>query len=161
MILRPDDLLVAGPGRWERSAIAEAWAQCFRWLRAALASPQILRAGVLVGIPGAGKTTWSGVNDRVDTCLHDAVWADPRRRAQLAARVHAAGKTAIAIWVRTPIDVCLLRNAARPEWRRVPEDAMRSAAALLDRFPPSRAEGWDAVSIVDGTSSVRQAPVPI
>ncbi len=152
LVIRPDDLLKQGPGRWNRDDVAEAWAECARRLRAALLDPAVLVVGPMVGAPGSGKTTWSDRVERDGWVLHDAVWANPRRRAKLAARIRRAGKRPVAVHVVTPLALCLARNDARPPWRRVPEATLRRDALQIRLWPPSWREGWDAVEVVDGTA---------
>lgn len=151
-VLRPDDLLPQGEGRWTRETVAEAFATCARALRdEVLPDPAIARVLVLIGIPGAGKTTWAAAQpDDPAAVLYDVVNADPARRAALARKIRAAGKAAIAVHVVTPVAVALERNAARPSWRRVPEQFVRRVASQLLARPPSPAEGWSAVVVVRG-----------
>ena len=151
MIVRPEALLEQGPGRWTKERVAGAWAEASRRFRSALADPSIVHAGAMIGIPGAGKTTWSDRHDRDGLVLFDAVWADPRRRAALARRIRMAGKVPIAVWVRTPLPLAIQRNAARPDWRRVPESFVRRAAASLLACPPTIREGWQQITMVDGS----------
>ncbi len=142
-------MLTRGPGRWNRPDVAEAWAQSFRMFREALLDPVFEAAGILVGVPGAGKTTWADKHDRAGVVLFDAVWANPARRRSMAGRIRAAGKDAIAVWVRTPLSVCLDRNALRPAWRRVPEPFCRDAAIKLRRNKVVKAEGWSTIVRVE------------
>ena len=67
-------------------------------------------------------------------------------RAPLVAAARAAGVPVRAVWVDTPLQVCLARNAARGEERRVP---LVGISAALARFePPSVAEGFTRVDVV-------------
>ena len=150
-VLRPDDLLPQGEGRWTPETVGNAFAECARQLRAHLADPEVLRVIVLIGLPGAGKTTWAGRQAEDPTSvLYDVVNAHPGRRAALARRIRDAGKDAIAVVVSSPISLCLNRNALRPVWRRVPEAFIRKTAIALRRDPPTVAEGWTRVEHVDG-----------
>ena len=150
MIIRPDDLLVQGPGRYNTPDVSEAWAESMRTLRAALADDEVDTVGILIGIPGSGKTTWANKHDRPGLVLFDAVWANARRRASMAARIRAAGKDALAVWVKTPLSIALLRNAQRPPWRQVPEPVCRDAAIRLRRARPHKREGWSQLVVVNG-----------
>lgn len=149
-VIRPDDLLPQGPGRWTRENVANAWAEAHRQLRAALADPEVHEVVCMVGVPGSGKSSHCSRLDLPGVVVFDGVFAEPPRRAAMARRIKAAGKRARAVWVRTPLDLALERNELRPFWRRVPEVFCRHAAYMLDRYPPTTAEGWDAVDEVDG-----------
>jgi predicted kinase len=152
-VLRPDDLLPKGEGRWTRETVGEAFAACARALRdEVLPDPAIRTVIVMVGLSGAGKTTWCARQpEDPSTVVYDVVNADAARRAALAKRITAAGKDAVVVWVQTPITLCLARQQSRPPWRQVPEAAIRSSAINLRRTPPTLAEGWTRIELVDGT----------
>lgn len=90
----------------------------------------------------------------------DATNARARNRRRLLKIARAAGAGAIAVVVRTPLELCLERNARRPApagpsgWpRRVPEESIRSMHATISANAPTiPGEGWDAVVEVDGTA---------
>jgi tRNA uridine 5-carbamoylmethylation protein Kti12 len=150
VILRPEDR-VAHDEAGQRTAIAEAWASCRRELRSALADPSTTEVVVMVGTPGAGKTTWSDAHDGPGVVVFDAVWANQARRRALALQIRAAGKLAVCVWVRTPLDECLRRQALRPVWRQVPGAVCHRAALALHTHPPNMGEGWSRLLLVDGT----------
>lgn len=150
MILAPDDRLPQGPERWTREALAEAWATERRALKAALADPTVSSVAVTVGIPASGKSSWARDNDQPGLVIFDACWAEPKRRAALARQIRAAGKVAIAVWIRCPLDVARERNAARPVLTRVPDVALARAWVALQHHPPTVAEGWSRVLVQDG-----------
>ena len=58
------------------------------------------------------------------------------------ARGHDA--QAEALWFDTPLDTCLVRNAARS--RQVPEEVMQEMAAAFE--PPTVDEGFDRITII-------------
>jgi len=160
VLLAPDDLLPQGPRRWTRETVGEAWRTCRRALREALADPSITQVACLIGIPGAGKSTWAAEHEQDGLVVFDACWTDPGKRAGLARQIRAAGRVPIAVWVRTPLALCRERNAARPAWRRVPEAALLRAAVALRHHPPTRAEGWAWILEVDGEERI-DASVPL
>lgn len=151
MIVSPERLLEPVLGRFQdRAAVSEAWASSMRAFREALRDPKVIDAGILVGCPGSGKSTWARAHDDPRLVLFDAVWANRKRRAATAARIRQAGKIAVAVWVKTPLEVAMARNASRPAWRRVPEPVILAAARDLKRDPPTQAEGWNRVIVVPG-----------
>ncbi|SDE98801.1 AAA domain-containing protein [Blastococcus aurantiacus] len=67
-------------------------------------------------------------------------------RAPLVAAARVAGVPVRAVWVDTPLEICLARNAVRPAERRVP---LVGVHAALGRFePPSVEEGFARVDVV-------------
>lgn len=67
-------------------------------------------------------------------------------RAPLVAAARAACVPVRAVWVDTPLDVCLTRNAARPEEARVPLVGVHAAQARFT--PPTPEEGFTRVDVV-------------
>jgi predicted kinase len=155
IVISPEALREQGPGRPEED-VGEAWAEAHRALRGALADEQVERVLVMVGIPGAGKSTWLASRPHdPSTVAFDAVFADRKRRAAIARRIRGAGKDAIAVWLRTPLHVCLERNATRPAWRMVPEAFLRRVDVQLRLAPPTPLEGWSRVlTVLHGPSGL-------
>jgi predicted kinase len=151
MIVSPEALLEPVDGRFDdRAAVAAAWADSMRAFREGLKDPKVLDAGVLVGWPGSGKSTWAAAHDDERILLFDAVWSHRGRRTAIAKRIREARKNPVARWVRTSLSLALQRNADRPDWRRVPEAVVLQAARDLRATPPSREEGWYRVLEVRG-----------
>lgn len=144
MIIAPESLLTRETFS-NPDAIGDAWAEASRRLRDALADPEILDVGLLVGLPGAGKSTWCAENDDPRIVLFDAVSSEPGRRRAMASKIRRARKNPVAVWLKTPLSVAMRRNAQRLPWRRVPESAILRAAQRLRQTPPTRAEGWARV----------------
>lgn len=143
--ISPEALRVQGPER-TNADVGEAWAEAHRMLRAALARPEIERLIVMVGIPGAGKSTWLKYQPHDPGVIaFDAVFADRNRRIAMARRGHEAGKAAWCVWLTTDLATCIERNDRRPAWRRVPEPFLRRCEAQLRLAPPTTLEGWDRV----------------
>ncbi|WP_457051301.1 AAA family ATPase [Geodermatophilus sp. SYSU D01036] len=72
----------------------------------------------------------------------------PEERAPLVAAARAAGVPVRAVWVDTPLEECLARNAAR----ETPVPLVGVYAARARFAPPTAAEGFDRVDVVRGTS---------
>ena len=72
--------------------------------------------------------------------------ASVAERAPLVAAARVAGVPVRAVWVDTPVEICLARNDAREGRARVP---LVGVYATLGRLvPPSVAEGFDRVDVV-------------
>jgi predicted kinase len=70
----------------------------------------------------------------------------PAERAPLLAAARAAGVPARAVWLDTPVELCLERNEARTGRARVPLVGVHATRARLT--PPSAEEGFDRVDVV-------------
>lgn len=81
------------------------------------------------------------------TTLVDSTNTEKRVRAGLVHRAHAHGRRIEAALLRAELEVCLMRNAARPAGRRVPEKILRRQHAQAHALAQAtlRAEGFDAV----------------
>ncbi|MGY1755235.1 AAA family ATPase [Blastococcus sp. SYSU D01042] len=77
-------------------------------------------------------------------------------RATLVAAARDAGVSARAVWVDTPLAVCLARNAQRPEHCRVPLVGVHAAVARFES--PSTAEGFARVDVVRSPPGPLHAP---
>jgi predicted kinase len=126
---------------------ARAWQQSFEALDAALlAATPATTLYILVGAQGAGKSTWARqfIRDAPHAIVFDAVLPKKSEREPIirAAKVHQIS-TMIAVWFRTPLEMCLARNAARPQDEVVPERGIRNVHAAVE--PPTTDEGFDSV----------------
>ena len=151
MHINPDHYLQTAQGRIttpERNAWA--WQECHVALERALtiAGPQS-RLYLLVGAQGSGKSTWArrAIVDDPDAIVFDAILVKRTERAPLLLRARRYGVPAVAVWCRTPLAVCLERNAARPADEVADERGLRNVFAALE--PPSLAEGFAAIVEVD------------
>ncbi|MGW0664552.1 AAA family ATPase [Streptodolium elevatio] len=75
----------------------------------------------------------------------DATNVEPAVRARLATRAYAHYMPAVAIVVRTPLDVCLERQRLRLPHRKVPQRVVTAQHAKVPTAEQLRAEGFDAV----------------
>ncbi|MGY2085427.1 AAA family ATPase [Blastococcus sp. SYSU DS0539] len=78
----------------------------------------------------------------------DNTHPSPAERAPLVALARAAGVPVRAVWLDTPLEVCLARNAAREGRARVPLPGLLGTRARF--VPPSTEEGFDRVDVVPG-----------
>ena len=72
----------------------------------------------------------------------------PEERAPLIAAARRAGVPVRAVWVDTPVPVCLERNLARVGWARVPLPGILGTRRRL--VPPDLSERFDRVDVVPG-----------
>jgi predicted kinase len=145
--INPDHFLETPDGRLttpERNA--EAWIRCYEALDAALAAANLsTRVFVLVGAQGSGKSTWARGKhvDEPDAIFFDAILVRRSERKPILDRARAHGISAVAVWFRTPLDVCLARNRARPADEVAAEQGIRNVFAAIE--PPTIAEGFAEV----------------
>lgn len=99
---------------------------------------------LMVGLPGSGKSTWLVDHAKPGRLYVDATFCVPEYRAPFIQIAHEAGKPVVALWVDTPFEVCLARNAEHPPDRQVPEELYDGWWASLLETPPSETEGFDA-----------------
>ncbi|MGH1588236.1 AAA family ATPase [Methylobacterium phyllosphaerae] len=152
VVIDPDAFLETERGRvWTPERNAEAWRLACAALRAALTAPSAERLVLVCGLQGGGKSTWiARQRPQAGHVYVDAALPGQRHRAPILAIARSCGVPAEAVWIRAPIAVALERNRRRPADRQVPEASIRSAEHLFE--PPSCAEGFAAVRIVDATS---------
>ena len=144
MHINPDHYLQTAEGRVttpERNAWA--WQQCHAALERALAiaGPRS-RLYLMVGAQGSGKSTWArrAIADDPDAIAFDAILVKRAEREPLLVQARRFGVPAVAVWCRTPLALCLERNAARPPDEVADEQGLRNVFAALE--PPSIAEGF-------------------
>lgn len=145
MVLSPDDRLVGPDGRylWTPSRVYAAWLACLDDLELALPDAQVLI--LMVGLPGAGKSTWLREHMVAGPIYFDATLTDPRTRRGLFVAARRYERPVDVVWLDTAEAVCRERNGARPAERRVPDDVISGMAAALQRAPPTLQEGFRSV----------------
>ena len=145
--INPDHFLQTDKGRVINPELnARAWKQSYAALDTALqnATPATTLY-VLVGPQGAGKSTWARhlVRDDARALVFDAILVKKSEREPIVRAAKARGIARIAVWFRTPLDMCLARNAARPHDEVCPEGAIRNVHAAVE--PPTMDEGFDSI----------------
>lgn len=143
MIISPDHQLYLPDGtyHWTPDRVKQAWADSKQEYARCLASGTFTRVVLLMGIPAAGKSTWLTANHEDDVLYFDATFDLPFKREPYIRLARAVGLPVEIVWLDTPLEVCIERNAARPADRRVPEDTMRAMHAKILSSPPTEAEG--------------------
>ncbi len=157
MHINPDHFLETDSGRvttHERNN--EAWRQSYRSFHRALAAAAPgTKVYLMVGAQGSGKSTWARnlARDEPDAIIFDAILVRHRERSPIVAAAEARGLPVVAVWFRTPLELCLARNAARPADEVVPEAAVRNVFAAIE--PPDPSEGFVSVIEVPPAGAAR------
>jgi len=162
MHINPDHFLETPEGRvWSDELNRRAWAASFdaleRALGAATAETQVY---LMVGAQGSGKSTWArGLKAREPhAVIFDAILVKKSERAPIVAAARRHGVRATAVWMRTPLDACVARNAARPADEVADEGGLRNVFAALE--PPTLDEGFHEVIEVSHEDAGPFAPPP-
>ena len=147
MHLNPDHFLETPEGRLvteERNAAA--WRMSYEALDQALGNTSLVtKVYVLVGPQGAGKSAWvrSQIPLHPEAVFFDAILVKRSERAPIIAAAKSRAVDVICIWLKTPLEACLVRNAARPSDQVVSEQAVRNVDRAIE--PPRVDEGFEAV----------------
>lgn len=122
-IFSPDSLMHDRRKRyvWSRKRSAWAWAEMYRWFG------KWLRYG-------EGSCVWDATNTKAIL------------RSALINIAKGYECRVTATYFKTPLRICLARNAERSPDRRVPEATIREMHRQLT--PPTKAEGFDSVKVV-------------
>lgn len=149
--INPDDFLETPEGRiWTPERNEEAWRLSYAALERALErAPASKRVVVVCGIQGAGKSTWIASQPASPgTIYFDAALPGVRHRAKVIGIAKQLGSAVEAVWIDTPLDVAIERNAARTPDKMVPT---RAIVAVAKQFvEPMAAEGFDHVAVHHG-----------
>jgi predicted kinase len=155
--INPDHYLETETGRVftpERSD--GAWQRAYSALSVALSNAHArTELYVVVGVQGAGKSTWIASNINrlsVHAIFFDAALPAKLHRERVVAHALQCDVPAIAVWVNVPLEVALARNRERADDEQVPEAAVRSVFAMLER--PTTEEGFARVIEVGLTETV-------
>lgn len=153
MHINPDHFLETPDGRVvtpERNAVA--WEQCFAALDAALrerSSRSVVY--VMIGSQASGKSTWARGKHREDpdAIIFDAILVKRVERQPILLAAEKRRVPVAAVWLQTPLQVCVERNAARPLTELVNEQGLRNVFAALE--PPQLSEGFSRIIEVEYT----------
>lgn len=147
MHINPDHFLQTEHGRVitpERNQ--QAWHRSYEALENALSScTSSTKVYVLIGAQGSGKSTWAKAQASVlpEAIFFDAILVQRSERAPILSRTKAYDVPAVAVWFRTPLEVCIARNAERAPDEVVPERGIRNVYAAME--PPIGNEGFEQV----------------
>lgn len=126
------------------------WETAYTTLKELVREPGVKGVVALVGVPGAGKSTWLAQNKQEGFVYFDATLVGKKVRRQFLQRVKTSvkGLPIKAVVLNTPLDLCKSRNGERTADRRVPDHVLDSMASRLATEFPSEDEGWDEIEIV-------------
>jgi predicted kinase len=154
MIVSPDAFLYKGDKYvWTPKRCADAWNSSYEKLKEYLALDEVTDLILMCGIPGSGKSTWlknyfmipASEEEANKTVFFDATFTNKKGRKPLV-KIAKEFKTNISIIVfKTPLEVCMERNAARPIDRIVPSETMERMNSSLSKNPPKPEEGFDRI----------------
>ena len=146
-VVSPDDYRIGEDGiyRSERDKESGIWHTAHSTFKALLERPDVIKAVAMVGIPGAGKSTWLLTHKEAGVVYFDATLAKPKHRKRLVKIARKVGKPIEALVMKTKLDVCITRNASRTPDRKVPEHVLRKMHLNLCVEPVSRDEGFAAI----------------
>lgn len=142
MIVSPDSFLYEkGEYRWSPSRVKTAWVDAGSLFRQALSwSIKPDSVVLMVGAPASGKSTWLAENADERVLYFDATFDLPWKRKKWLDIAAAANVPAVIVWLDTPLEVCIERNARRPDERRVPDEVVRAMHSKIMSSPPSGSE---------------------
>lgn len=154
MIISPDSYRLDPEGKYLSSPEVSglAWEKCFASLREVLEHAEKLI--LLVGIPGSGKTTWLANEPFANRDgPHQDVYFDATltRRVEREPLIQMAAEFEVpvrAVVFLTPIQVCLARNWARSEDRRVPYPVIARMHENMRNEPATLEEGFEHIKAI-------------
>jgi len=106
---------------------------------------------VMVGIPGAGKSTVLR-NISGSQLVFDATSCSVKDRKKFVTMAQKAGVNAHAMFINTPFLICMRTNSKRSNDRRVPADVMAKMSKSL--VPPTKKEGFESIIVINDLSVV-------
>lgn len=116
-----------------------------RLFREAMEERRFEQVIMMVGIPGSGKSSYARAADRENVVVLDSTFVEPERRWQILQMARQYNVPVMAVWMDTEWDVCVQRNAKRPEDRRVPVEVMQAMYQRLFDERPREEEGFGEV----------------
>ena len=148
MNLSPDHFLYESDGTyvWTPARVRTGWALTVQKFRELL--PSYSAAVLLIGVPGAGKSTWLRANQQPDVLYVDATFTRGIERQPFIEMAQQMGIPIHAVWIHTAFETCVARNSERPEDRAVDRIKMIQMRDNLEADPPTVTEGFSIVTVV-------------
>ena len=130
--------------------VREAWERSYRDLEQALqAHAEEATLYVVFGVQGAGKSTWireNAANLGRFSIMFDGPLPSVEKRARAISLARRYGVRAVAVWVNTPLQVAMQRNANRTGLAVIKPEAILHVHTALE--PPTREEGFEDIIVV-------------
>lgn len=135
IIINPDKHLYLPTGQycWTTARVKDAWTVAMADYESAL--PYVDRVVLVVGMAGAGKSTWVEENKQPGTLYFDTAVTTLRSLHKLLEPAVRRGKPVTVYWLDTPLQICLERNATRTPDRQVPPERLVEMALRLQAEP--------------------------
>lgn len=135
--------------------VQSAWERAYAALEQALATyAQDATLYVVFGVQGAGKSTWvreNGERFGPGSIFFDGPLPSAAKRARALNLAKQYGVNAVAVWINTPLDVAMARNATRNGLAVIKTEAIQHVHGELEA--PSLAEGFAQVLVVGGNET--------
>ena len=144
MIISPDSFLYDEGGTyvWSVERVKAAWESAKKRYKTVLGWPiKPEKVVLMVGAPASGKSTWLSRNANERVLYFDATFDLPWKRRPYIDIAHSIGVPVEIVWLHTPLEVCIERNAARSEDRRVPVEVVEAMYHKILSAPPDEKEG--------------------
>lgn len=149
-IVSPDlfRMTPSGEYRHDPQEQHEVWNQSYSLLDNLLSQDDTQGVVAMIGIPGAGKSTWLKGNKEPGWVYFDATLSTPRGRKDFIEKARRHGKPIKAVHIDTPLQISLAQNATRSPDRKVPEQVLQQMYANLLTNPPRQEEGFAGIQTV-------------
>lgn len=150
MLISPDNYLMTPEGQylWSQERVVWAWEESRRVFLEALSSGTYKKVVLLMGAPGSGKSTWLASHQKEGVLYFDATLKNWRSREPYVVSARKQGIPVEVVWLDTPLEECLRRNAGRTPDRKVSEGIVTSMWETINRFPPDpRKEGFILIRV--------------
>jgi hypothetical protein len=132
---------------WTPERFAQAHSYAMEAYQDALRNRRFQKVVLLMGLPGAGKSTYLRTHQDPKTIFIDETLTTPEKRKPLIELAARYGKEIEIVWVDTPYELCCERSKTRGD-RDIPEEWMNARAAELRAHPPDLHEGVHKVRII-------------
>ena len=150
MIVCPDNYrMIEGKYVFDRETEGDVWKRAYKAFYQGLLAHR--RGCILVGPPGSGKSTWLAACASPNVVYFDATGTKLLERRILLILASVTDSEISAVVFRTPLTICLQRNAERSEDRRIPENVIFQMYLNIMNTPPTLEEGFSKIDDIMST----------